>query len=287
MNVASLEAVPEAKRLGDELERAARRLQKIQGSLAQTPTDDILKIAMAEMNDAHRQLGAAQQEALRLEEEIDRVQREISDIDRRLASFNEKVQEGQKREERIAVVKRSQAALKEYLLVVTQLKLEQLEREVAQCFGAICRKGDLVDKIRINPESFDITLLDKNGQQISKERLSAGEKQVFSIALLWALGRTSGRPLPVIIDTPLARLDSDHRKLLIERYLPSASHQVLVLSTDTEVDARLFGTLEPYVSHAYHLAYDASERLTTAEAGYFWSGDAEPQDSASAVFDRG
>ena len=67
--------------------------------------------------------------------------------------------------------------------------------------------------------------------------------------MLWALGRTSGRPLPVIIDTPLARLDSDHRRLLVENYFPQASHQVILLSTDTEVDQLYFDLLNP-PSHA-------------------------------------
>jgi DNA sulfur modification protein DndD len=283
MDSALSDAAPEAKRIGDSLEKAARRLQKIETGLAQTPTDDTLKIAVAEMNDAHRQLGAAQQEAAQLDEEIGRVSREIAEVDRRLVALSGKLQEGQKRDDRFAVVKRSQAALKEYLIAVTELKLQQLEREVTQCFNAISRKGDLVHQIRVDPESFDIVLLDKSGQTIPKERLSAGEKQVFAIALLWALGRTSGRPLPVIIDTPLARLDSDHRKLLIERYLPSASHQVLVLSTDTEVDEALFAALEPFVSHAYHLQYDQSERYTTADAGYFWSRNADSKSSASPI----
>jgi hypothetical protein len=53
--------------------------------------------------------------------------------------------------------------------------------------------------------------------------------------MLWALAKTSGRPLPIIIDTPLARLDSDHRKLLAQHYFPVASHQMLILSTDTEI----------------------------------------------------
>jgi len=236
------------------------------------------------MNDAQRQLGAAEEEVRRLTDDLEAVQRELSDTERRLVSLNEKVLEGQKREGRVAMVRRSQTALKEYLVAVTRLKLQQLEGEVARCFGAICRKGDLVDHVRIDAESFDIKLFDERDQDIPKERLSAGEKQVFAIALLWALGRTSGRPLPVIIDTPLARLDSDHRRLLIERYLPSASHQVLVLSTDTEVDERLFERLGSKVSHAYHLKYDGAERFTTAEGGYFWGKNAEPEDSASAVF---
>jgi DNA sulfur modification protein DndD len=41
-------------------------------------------------------------------------------------------------------------------------------------------------------------------------------------------------PLPAVIDTPMARLDSAHRQNLVERYFPHASHQVIVLSTDSE-----------------------------------------------------
>lgn len=283
IDAALRDAAPEAKRIGDRLEKATRRLQKIEAALAQAPTEDVLRIAVAEVNDAHKHLGAAQQEAKSLDEDLDRVRREVADVDRRLNLLSGKVEEGQKREERVAAVRRSQAALKDYLVAVTELKLRQLEREATQCFGAICRKSDLVHQIRIHPESFEIVLLDRSGHVIPKERLSAGEKQVFAVALLWALGRTSGRPLPVIIDTPLARLDSDHRKLLIERYLPSASHQVLVLSTDTEVDETAFVALAPFVSHAYHLKYDHGERYTTADAGYFWSRDADPQNAASPV----
>ena len=65
----------------------------------------------------------------------------------------------------------------------------------------------------------------------------------YAISMLWALARTSGRPLPMIIDTPLGRLDSEHRANLVQRYFPAASHQVILLSTDTEVDGRLLAEL--------------------------------------------
>ena len=277
-------AAPEAQRIGGRLEKATRRLQQIEAALvAHAPAEDALRTTIGELNDAHMDLGAAQQEAKSLDGQLQRVRRELADVVRRLERLSGKVKESESAEARMGTVRRSQAALKQYLVAVTELKLRQLEQEVTQCFQALCRKDDFVAKIRIDPQSFNVALFDRHGHLMSKERFSAGEKQVFAVALLWALGRTSGRPLPVLIDTPLARLDSDHRRLLVERYLPCASHQVVVLSTDTEVDEAAFADLGPAVSHAYHLRYDHAEHVTTAEAGYFWSRYSDPETAARQV----
>ncbi len=278
---AFLESAPEAKRISDKLEKSTRRLRKIETSLLQTPTDESLKNTLAEINAAHAELGSARQQVKVIDERCSGIERELANVERRLNLLIVKIEEAKGSRERISVVKRSQAALKDYLIAVTDLKLKQLEHEVTRCFVELCRKEDLVRAVRIDAQTFGIELLDKSGETVPKNRLSAGEKQIFAVALLWALARTSGRPLPVIIDTPLARLDSNHRQLLIERYLPAASHQVLVLSTDTEVDAPLFSMLQPYVSHAYHLRYDDTERCTTAKPGYFWSQDAYIETAAS------
>ena len=170
----------------------------------------------------------------------------------------------------MATVGRCQRALKEYLGAATKLKLRQLEQEATRCFAVLCQKPELVQEIRIDPESFRVTLFDGRGSALPGKWLSSGERQMLAVALLWALGRTSGRPLPVIIDTPLARLDSDHRRVLVERYFPRASHQVLVLSTDTEVDRAALAVLEPSMSHAYRLRFDGDRGRTSVDVGYFW-----------------
>jgi hypothetical protein len=86
--------------------------------------------------------------------------------------------------------------------------------------------------------------------KISKQRLSEGEKQIFAISVLWGIARASARSLPAIIDTPIARLDARHREHLVERYVPNANHQVIILSTDTEVDRRYYESLEPHPAGA-------------------------------------
>jgi DNA sulfur modification protein DndD len=102
--------------------------------------------------------------------------------------------------------------------------------------------------------------------------LSAGEKQLLAIAFLWGLARVSGRKLPVAIDTPLGRLDSSHRTNLVERYFPGASHQVILLSTDTEIGEVEIEQLrqQDAIAREYLLKYDSSERQTIIEPGYFW-----------------
>ena len=73
----------------------------------------------------------------------------------------------------------------------------------------------------------------------------------------------------------MARLDATHRRHLVERYFPNASHQVIVLSTDTEVDQHYFALLRPAVARAYHLRYDEEARQSVGEEGYFWADGPE------------
>ncbi len=77
----------------------------------------------------------------------------------------------------------------------------------------------------------------------------------------------------MLIDAPLGRLDRDHRQNLVEHYFPRVSHQVVLLSTDTEVDAEFFAAMSPQVSRAYHLVYDETRKATRVSEGYFWEGN--------------
>ncbi len=171
---------------------------------------------------------------------------------------------------KVHLAHRVQKVLDEYKANLIDKKVAQLQGAVSDCFNTLCRKKDALRKITIDPKDFSVTLYDKQNRSLPKTQLSAGEKQIYAIAMLWALAKTSGRPLPVIIDTPLTRLDSDHRKLLVHHYFPIASHQVILLSTDTEVDQSYFVELRRDIVHAYQLEFDPIESGTTITSGYFW-----------------
>ena len=170
-------------------------------------------------------------------------------------------------------IEKVQETLKVFKEQLTLKKLNKLEVEVAECFRYLLHKSDLVHRVGIDTHDFSLSLYNLEGKPVPKHRLSAGEKQLLAIAFLWGLARVSGRNLPVAIDTPLGRLDSSHRQNLIERYFPSASHQVILLSTDTEIGESEVHNLrqQEAIAHEYLLKYNSSQRQTVVEPGYFFS----------------
>ena len=93
---------------------------------------------------------------------------------------------------------------------------------------------------------------------------------MYALSLLWALAKASGRELPIVIDTPVGRLDTTNRRTLFEKYLPCAGHQVIVLCTDTEIDIEWARRLQPHVARQYHLDYDSGSDSVTIRPGYFF-----------------
>lgn len=157
-------------------------------------------------------------------------------------------------------------------------RLTQLEKEFNVSYAKLARKEDLSISAKINPSSFDVTLVDELDKTIDRKAMSAGEKQIYAIAMLDALGKVSGKKLPVVIDTPLGRLDSKHRSKLVEHYFPEASEQVIILSTDTEIDHGFFDKLEDQVAHNYLIEFNSESQSSSVIEGYFWQ-DKEPAEA--------
>lgn len=144
-----------------------------------------------------------------------------------------------------------------------------LERSILESFQHLARKPKLIGAITINPATFEIALTDGDGKDLPFNLLSAGERQLLATSILWGLAKVSGRPVPLVIDTPLGRLDSHHRSHVVQRYFPAASHQVVLLSTDEEIVGRYHEMIQPYVGRHLLIALDPSDKHLTVSDRYF------------------
>ena len=266
----------EAESLLDRHARLARELKEVDRDQSITPDDEGIGQYLKRLRAATERLTTLNQEAKQLDRTMADRRAEYDARVAKLRAIQEReakaefAQDDRRRMARIAG--RTQVLMREFLARATERKIHRLSDLITESFRFLLRKRTMVERIHIDPSTFAITLENQAGQALTKERLSEGEKQIFAISVLWGLARASAHPLPAIIDTPMARLDAAHRRHLVERYFPNASHQVLILSTDTEVDRHYYQALEPHIARAYHLRYDDETRATHGEEGYFWSG---------------
>lgn len=163
----------------------------------------------------------------------------------------------------------SMEVLREFKVRLQREKVAKLSNTTTDCFKSLIEKESLVGRIEIDPTSLDVTILDTDGNELLKNQLSAGEQQMFAISIVWALALTSGYKAPVVIDTPMARLDSSHRANFVTKYLPAASSQVLVLSTDEEVYGHYLDLIRDWVMDYYTLLYREEDKCTCIIKGYF------------------
>ncbi|MGE5659805.1 MAG: DNA sulfur modification protein DndD, partial [Actinomycetota bacterium] len=230
------------------------------------------KLATA-VRHAQNQVAKAQatnESALR---KLSEIERKIAQSQKELEEFSHDYLKNRNNQHILNSIGQVQTTLKLFKEKLTLKKLNKLEVEITECFRYLLHKSDLVHRVVIDTETFALSIYDSQGKAVPKHRLSAGEKQLLAIAFLWGLARVSGRHLPIAIDTPLGRLDSSHRNNLIEKYFPSASHQVILLSTDTEIAQTEYKHLKELnaIAHTYLLKYDASQQQTIIEANrYFW-----------------
>ena len=253
-----------------EYNKITEELQKIETALNNAPNDDEIGPLIAKLNSEHEKIGVIKTEFDHLDQKI---HEQTSLIGLKKSALRQIVDEKYKQkasETNLQVTRDVQNVLDLYSSKLREKKLQLLEQYLIEAIQVLIHKEDFVEKIAIDKKTFAMTLYRKNNQEMLKDELSEGEKQMFATAVLWALAKTSGRPLPFMIDTPLARLDVEHCGKLVETFFPSASHQVVIFSTDAEIDEKYYAQLKPFISKSYLMKYDSGSGSAKVEEGFFW-----------------
>lgn len=228
-----------AARLLAEIESLTQRIDRVEAELARVPDEDQIAGCRERMTKAQEEHRQALRELEDIKTRRDSLRRQheqaVSRVERLTGQSVDARYAEEARERMLTHSPRVRATLADFKTRVIRKHASKIESLMLESFQSLLRKTDLVSGLTIDPTDFTVTLFDRNKQALPFDRLSAGERQLLATSMLWGLARASGRPVPTIIDTPLGRLDSSHRKHLVTRYFPSASHQVLLLSTDEEI----------------------------------------------------
>lgn len=208
-----------------------------------------------------------------LEQEFAAVNRSIGDLENQLEQQRGKIAakraEAQKAEADLADLARRHrlaaraegklriaVGLRETLEIFRQksraARRQDIEEAVNRHFRRLMTGHRMIDRIAID-EDFVMRFLDADGAEFGQLTVSHGMRQLAVTALLWALKDVSGRGLPIIVDTPLARIDRENQQNLLTQYYPNAAEQVIVLATDSEIDGEKFALLRDHIGVQFRL----------------------------------
>ena len=240
----------------NHLESQIRRLRSVQGLFDGGRADELL-MEKAALLEARLQEEAVVQ---KLERDLQFRRQEFANKSAVLTRLEDQLTESEAIKAELATVERLQGATGAFMGELRRKRSTALAAAITDMMRRMVHKEELVSSVEISPEDFGIRIFDRKGDEVLNP--SAGEREVFALSMVWGLARISNRSLPVIIDTPLGRLDQMHRANFVERFLPAAGEQVIVLSTDSEIDARWYEVVKPHV--AQEILIDFSDEVQSS-----------------------
>lgn len=263
------------KPLLEEAQNLEALLKQLEGAAgpggALTGTErDLFEELQSVMESCSTQIGRKTEQLRLVEEDILALDKRISEIEVEIEKLYEKHNVSKEKADFIDECDAIASVLNQFVVRLRKNKVHLLQEKTFEMYRLLSSRSGLIKDITIDDKTYEIRITDRNGHEIRKSSMAAGEKEVFAISLLWGLAQTSELKLPIIIDTPLSRLDSTHRDNIVNNYFPNAGEQVIILSTDTEIDTNYYRALKPRLSGAASLEFDQRQELTTFRKGYFW-----------------
>lgn len=237
--------------------RAERTINDINKSLeeiSQLSEDSKLQLEQLRDKESHKQyeLDSLRKQQLDVRHKLDTIKNDLNSLSNEITDCRKQARQSDQGQQRIELLEKMLRLLATYKHQLKHRQRGALENYFNQHLKSLLDSNRLIASVKID-EFFQLQYLDARDNPVPMSSISAGMKQLAATALLWALKDACGKQLPVIIDTPLGRIDKQHQHNLLNKYYPHAAQQVILLPTDSELDERKRQSLAPYIYREYHL----------------------------------
>lgn len=207
----------------------------------------------------------------KLEVDLVEVHKVIDEIRMSMNRLKSKIMDSSKSETTLSLSVKIAEVSKKFRMLQLQKKLQQVELEATKMINQLLRKEGFLHRITIDPTTFEVTLLAPQHEEIDQNTISAGEKELLLLSIIWAMFKTSGRRMPFVFDTLLGRLDKTHKERLLTKLIPICGEQVIILSTDSEIDNNHFSMIKPFLEKTYTLDYDKAHRKVNLQKDKYFN----------------
>lgn len=253
-SVKLLDAVRDAKNAKSDISRISRNLDDL-------ISDSSVDTELASLNEKIEALDVEKLEASEnLRKNIEQKtnsEKHIGELEIEIAALKDKAARDLRIKKKLNLLSEIKTQIITYKSGRIARTGERLKDKILSNYKHLIAEDNVAD---IKIDNFIVKFIDASGEAIAVRSQSAGQKQIAAISIFWALSKLSDRCLPLIIDTPLARLDASNRKNVIQNYYANASNQVIVLPTDTEFSQRELEFASGKIAGIYDITNDKDSR---------------------------
>ncbi|PZW40410.1 DNA sulfur modification protein DndD [Humitalea rosea] len=251
------------RRLQRELQTAEEALMQIEvGSQANLEQYKGVVRAIAEIED--QQSERAVRKGQQLEKRKDAEAR-IAALQAKLSVLSESQEAAARERDEAKFISKVEFALNELGEALRRSIRVRLEERLNARFRELVMHP-LVDRLTID-DVYTMTYFDAQGREVGRSSLSSGLKQLAATALLWSLKDVSELDMPVIIDTPLGRIDRENQDNMLHTYYPRLARQVIILPTNSEIDRRRFDLIRDRVAEQFKIVNDSGDSARAERGG--------------------
>ena len=225
------------------LERNSRRLSNIDSK----ESDEVIKQLRLKKNDTEKAIQETDDAIRKLHEKTGESNLKLATLEKQIKDLSKRVSVDDADEKKDVLASQLIGELDTFLTSLKQNKKSSLERKIKAALNSLMHKEDFIGRVEItiDADAMDILLFTPEGDEIDKDKLSKGEKQLYATSLLKSLVDESSIKFPVFIDSPLQKFDKNHSSKIITEFYPSISEQVVLFPllhkelTKSEMDMML------------------------------------------------
>jgi len=233
--------IEDVNELSLELKNTKKEIESITKNLNEISSDKRIQELLSLHKDAQKQLIKDEFFLVQAEKVLKDERNKLLAAEKEMSLRQENIKDELKKnlylKAHISNIDKSLDVFNSFKSHLIKIKLTSLNKIILNLFNILYHKPDFISKLRIeqNSDSFDVLLFDKD-IKLNLSQLSAGERQLFALSIIGAIGEISAFKVPLVIDTPLSRLDVQHRKNFVKTFLRNNNRQAVVFATDDEAN---------------------------------------------------
>ncbi|MFW6025413.1 MAG: hypothetical protein ACOCRX_03650, partial [Candidatus Woesearchaeota archaeon] len=263
----------EAKMNYKQINEINEKIAEINLALKENQENTDLKNILNDIKHCDEKIGELITKKENIELELETLQDKINEIGKNKNKLYKKLISSTKKSNLPILCSKIEKVLDKFIEKQAKEKLKEIENKFLHIINQLFSEKDYINDININPKTYEIKLISKNNNQLNN--LSSGEQELVILSLLWALLDSSKYKFPIIFDTLLGRIDSKHRKNIIKNLINKTDQQIIILSTDTEINNKYYNDIKPYLNKEYLLSKKnkMKHKTTVKQKEYFFEGD--------------